>query len=231
MNKRKIAIALLGVMLISPVVTIKNSVNATAVTETHLSDWSKNEIDFLVQKALIPAGLLNKKIDFFNEDITRERFALLITQFYEHFEGEIKLTKEDDIFKDTEDESILKAAKIGVIKGKGEGLFDPEGKITREEIATMLNRLFLALEVNAPITMEWRYYADESEMSDWAKGSIQTLNKLGIIKGVGENKIDPKGYTTGEQASVMIKRSYDLTMKYKKDLKTQPVIKQPVVDM
>lgn len=55
------------------------------------------------------------------------------------------------IFKDVEDsrwsaEQIKKAAKLGIIKGNGDGNFNPEGYLTREQAAVIAVRIIEAVE-------------------------------------------------------------------------------------
>ena len=42
-------------------------------------------------------------------------------------------------------------------------------------------------------------YADESEISDWAKSSVACMNVMGIMKGVSETEFSPKEPYTVEQ--------------------------------
>ena len=52
-------------------------------------------------------------------------------------------------------------------------------------------------------------FADKDCIAEWAKKEINFVYLKKIIKGVGENKIDPMGNTTREQAIVLLKRTYE----------------------
>ena len=56
------------------------------------------------------------------------------------------------------------------------------------------------------MTQEYRFFADEDEIADYAKNAIQMLNKLGIIKGKGNNVVDPKGEATRAEFAAILHR-------------------------
>ncbi len=52
-------------------------------------------------------------------------------------------------------------------------------------------------------------FADDSEMSTWAKDSVYFMSNIDIIKGIGENKFGVKGNATREQSLLISSRSAD----------------------
>lgn len=52
------------------------------------------------------------------------------------------------------------------------------------------------------------YYADTSEISNWARESACQMFSANIMNGVGENKFAPKDNYTKEQAIVTMLRLY-----------------------
>jgi hypothetical protein len=77
---------------------------------------------------------------------------------------------------------------------------------TRQDLAVRLTQYMRDREVFMYVTDQWIMFADESEISDYAMSSLQTLNKVGVMKGVGESAegrtiIDPKGIVTRAQAA------------------------------
>ena len=49
-------------------------------------------------------------------------------------------------------------------------------------------------------------FTDEEQIADYAKEALQVLYKLGIMQGVGDNKIDPTGTATRAQLAAMLHR-------------------------
>ena len=54
-------------------------------------------------------------------------------------------------------------------------------------------------------------FADDAEISSWAKESVYYMSNIGIIKGVGDNAFGVKGNATKEQSILISSRSVDNT--------------------
>ena len=82
---------------------------------------------------------------YYKYDVTREEFAGMIIKMLENAAGlnASELVKNTEIrFNDVYDnDAIYAAAELGIVNGRGEGCFDPEARITRQEIAVMLDRV------------------------------------------------------------------------------------------
>ena len=102
----------------------------------------------------------------------------------------------------------------GVMDGYPSNTFDPNGAMTREQLAVLLDNYIryigLAPPGNAaPESLETLETLDSLEFSDigqangWAHASIRNMRAYGILSGVGDNRFDPKGETTrAEMAQV-----------------------------
>ncbi len=98
------------------------------------------------------------------------------------------------------------AAEKGIANGLGNQLFAPDANLTREQLTVMLNNYAKVMgislpEQNAPVT-----FADEVQISDWAKTSVQAMQVAGIIGGKAENRFDPSGLATRAEACTMLMR-------------------------
>jgi len=160
------------------------------------SAWAVLEIE-AVKKSWMPSGRL---LSFYQKGITREEFCELMVILYEHITGKAMEKPDENPFTDTDYDYVLKANKLGIAGGRGEGRFDPEGLITRQEMACMYERLLEVLGIDPVVTAEYVGFTDEQEISEYAKASVQLMYKLDIIRGEGENMIAPLKYSTREQA-------------------------------
>ncbi len=97
----------------------------------------------------------------------------------------------------------------GFLKGD-EGGWRPNDDITRGEFVALVNRV----EGYSEMSSEIDKYTDVSK-TDWYYNDFAIALKKGYIKGVGNNKLDPKGIITRQQAMVIISRIYDLKVKDK----------------
>ena len=84
-------------------------------------------------------------------------------------------------------------------EGRGEGIFDPDAPITREEAATMLLRVYFCYGMGVklgPRSEGVDNFADVSEISSWADTAVRYMYQWNVMKGVSEELYSPKtGYT------------------------------------
>ena len=105
---------------------------------------------------------------------------------------------------------LLYSAKI--VSGKGDYIFSPNDKLTREEAATILCRAANYLDIELPLAKVDMSYADNSEISSWAVSSVYSLKTLNILNNTDKN-FNPKANITISQAVSALVRLYDKTDK------------------
>lgn len=170
------------------------------------NSWAIDYIESLASKTIING----KTEDTFapNDQITRAQFALLLTR-------SLNLPKEEyqGIFSDvTEDMTwsvyeIEAANRAGIIVGS-DGKFNPNEKITRQQMATMIVR---AIKYNDDSALKAAtgkvQFADEASIGDYAKENVALAAELGIISGKevnGKQIFAPLENATRAQASKML---------------------------
>lgn len=140
-------------------------------------------------------------------DITRVDFCELAVNLYSKMSS-VPENIPDAAFSDCEDENVAVAAALGIVTGYEDGTFRPYAFITREEAATMLDRLYKSLG-GTETAESSRQYADDAQFGNWSRDSIYTMQNIGIMKGEENNEFHPDGGYTGEQAIVTIERMYN----------------------
>jgi hypothetical protein len=160
------------------------------------SKWAASQVLDARAKGLIPQGLDG----FYTSDVSRAEFCAFAVNLYETVKGtEIELDDDSIPYGDTEDEYVLKAAKMGLAKGRDAeaGLFDPDSSVTRQETAIFLARLSSMLtglaETAAPS------FADGDSISSWAADGVGAVQRQGIMNGKEGNRFDPLGTFSREQ--------------------------------
>lgn len=144
-------------------------------------------------------------------DITRVDFCELVVDLYRKMNPEMNSAPKnilDTVFSDYEDNNVAVAAALGIVTGYEDGTFRPYAFITREEAATMLDRLYKSLG-GTETAESSRQYADDAQFGDWSRDSIYTMQNIGIMKGEENNEFHPGGGYTGEQAIVTMERMYN----------------------
>jgi cell wall-associated NlpC family hydrolase len=169
------------------------------------SDWAVEQIAKAKELDLIPEKLEGE----YKSSITREEFSELAVKLYEALSGKKGTIPEESPFTDTENSKILTAYALGIVQGKGEGLFKPDNTITREEISVMLYRILQAAKPEYDYSHTNEYiFADQNEISSWAEEAAGYLYGVEIVNGVGDNRFNPGGEPTREEAIVFAVRMY-----------------------
>lgn len=101
------------------------------------------------------------------------------------------------------------AAAIGVVNGTGNGKFDPETEITREQLITMLYRYAKVIGTESEKREDLAKFPDSSKVDDYAKEAMQWAVAEGIILGTTDNNstlLNPKGTANrAEVATVLVR--------------------------
>ena len=173
--------------------------------EYNASDWAQTYIQQADELGLIPEVLEGADM---SKPITRLEFAAVAVKTYEAIAGTAALPAIVNPFTDTDYIEVLKAYNLGVTNGTSATTFSPDVLLNREQMATMLTRVFQRSTVpgwpenNPPLEYtKPAPFADDKDISDWAKDCVYFMAANGIIAGVGNNTFAPKAVTTEQQAT------------------------------
>lgn len=170
------------------------------------SPWAVPELEKARDLGLIPASLSG--LDF-TKAITRSEFAAVSVKLYEYL-AEKTAVAAGNPFSDTSDPEVLKAYNLGLTNGTSADKFSPDQFLSREQASTMLTRNYKAAAVlgwtleddaNFPLVYtKPAAFADNNDISAWAKDSVYFMAAAGIVLGMGDNKFSPQSSITREQA-------------------------------
>lgn len=171
--------------------------------DAKVADWAREQVDSAAVKGLMPDCLG----DDFTVNITRAEFAALAVELYETMSGEEAPAPGESPFTDTSDPVIIQANALGIVNGKGDGKFAPSDPVTRQEAALMLSRVYTRLGGEIP-KVEATTFADNGDVASWAMDAVAFMSGKEIVNGVGNNKFDPQGNASIEQAMVIALRMF-----------------------
>ena len=170
--------------------------------------WAANSVDFMYGNGLVN-GISTKNPNVFGpgQNMTR---AMLVTILY-RAAGEPSVAGITNKFTDNKQnqyyyEPVLWASSKGIVNGATATTFDPDGKITREQIAAILYRYAGS---PAASSSALNGFADQSAVSSYAVTAMQWAVGNGIITGVstnGRTTLSAKNNATRAQVSVMLHR-------------------------
>ena len=159
------------------------------------SDWMKDTLSEAEADEIVPECLSDADI---SKPITRGEFAALMLKLCEKV-SETTAEPAENPFSNKVGEDILKAVKLGIVKDfYGSGEFISESYITREEAAVMIANAYIACEDIDIKAIDKVIFADDANISEWAKDSVYFAEAKGIMHIVGSNKFAPKNMTEEE---------------------------------
>lgn len=99
-------------------------------------------------------------------------------------------------------EAVRWADSAGVVTGYGNGKFGPNDTITREQMAAMLWRYAGSPKADGSLSS----FVDGEQTSDWARLAMIWAVEQGLITGVGNDRLEPRGQATRAQAATILMR-------------------------
>ena len=116
--------------------------------------------------------------------------------------GAVSYDDFSDKDKIVNDEAVSMLVELNVINGKDDGSFDPEGIVTRAEMAKMI-----CVVLNGgkdPSLGNVSNYTYTDTVGHWAAAYIEYCTTLGIVAGDGTGKFNPSNTVTGAEAAKML---------------------------
>lgn len=164
------------------------------------STWAQNSVWFSIKAGFVPNNLQQA----YQTSITRQQFCQLLYQFLNVVCPDmLNNNSGTSPFKDVNDQSVTATYQLGIVSGMDGNRFAPEQSITRQEAATMLSRLAEVLKI--PTVQPSISFANQRNIADWARQSINQVIALGIMEST-DIGFDPLSTYTIEQAIVTIER-------------------------
>ncbi len=166
--------------------------------------WAKEDIMAMAKLGIVngyPNGTFLP-----NGNITRAEFSKMIVSALD-LETEIYLGGHSDVLVgDWHANHIATMVKNELAAGYPNGTFNPNGNITRNEMAMILAKV-LKLEVNAD-TQEviLSIFKDMKLIPDWARNSVAQVVSAELMKGDTDSNFNPSNTATRAEAATVIFR-------------------------
>ncbi len=164
-------------------------------------DWAKPSIHELAKKGIINGdgtGRFNP-----NNNVKREEFVKILSITF-NLNTENCQCSFDDVAKSAWYYSYIAAAnESGVINGISETEFGVGMNIRREDMFVMIYNF---MKKENLITTEEKplEFSDNDEIADYAADAVKSLYGMGIVNGVGANRLAPKDSATRAQAAKLV---------------------------
>ena len=184
------------------------SENKTEMIFMDLSEehWSAESVRWLRDRGVVNGT--DKGTFEPDREVTREEFTKMIVAVcgFELSDGELK-------FEDADKDMwyapyIVTATELGVVKGISENDFGIGQNISRQDMAVMVERAAEIKGAELLAEREYTGFADEADISDYAKMAVRSLFGAGIINGKGNDIFDPLGNATRAEAAKIIYEAF-----------------------
>ena len=104
------------------------------------------------------------------------------------------------------------AAQTGIVEGVTAITFAPDTNINREQMAVIMANYAKKLGCDLPKTLQAVTFADNAQISSWAKDAVKVMQQAGILAGKNGNKFDPKGTATRAEVATVLRRFVEIVI-------------------
>lgn len=102
------------------------------------------------------------------------------------------------------------AVSKGIVDGTRDTTFGPDSSITREQMAVIMKNYAAKLGYAVPKTLEAATFADNENISSWAKKAVKSMQQAGVLAGKTNNRFDPKGTATRAEVAAVLRRFVEI---------------------
>lgn len=171
------------------------------------SPWAAEMIDLAKADGYVLQELESR----YTQPIKRYEYVLLALMVLDKNGDSIQVVDSlpfIDIGQHLFQKQIVKAYNAGIIKGYGDGRFDPDKDITRQEMAVLITNLLKRMDPQRTISGSAAPFKDRAEIGSWALAATDYCYANNIIKGKLNNGVymEPDGKASIEQSIIMIHR-------------------------
>ena len=165
--------------------------------------WAKEAIKYVVNKGYFQ-GVSDREFAP-NKGITRGQFVTVLGRMLNIDKTSFKSNN----FKDVKTDSyyapyVAWAESVGITKGRGNGSFDPDKAITREEMAVMMVKFLKVSGKKLNVKGTGGAFKDDVNIESWAKEAVVEMAKLGLVKGMEDGSFSPKTQFTRAQVAQIL---------------------------
>lgn len=180
-----------------------------------LSAWALEEVTSLYTRGVINNELLSN----YQSKITRGEFMSLVVnaiaiysditdEDLEELYAETDWPEYADVIDHEYALPIEIASRIGIINGRSDDVFDPDGQLKREECAKIALLTVMALDYDDEIVIDTELlpdFADSALISEWAVPYVANAQAYSVMSGRGAD-FDPLTSLSREEAMLVVER-------------------------
>lgn len=175
-----------------------------------LAGWAVKDFEALNRAGLVPLGMIKENL---SQQLTRLEYCELIMPLYKILAGVEEIELAGLPYDDCDSPAAAEAYSLGFIATAGEDMFDPTGRISRQDMAvgmiTMLETAGIPCSLAADEISAICGYEDFAQADSWAYNAIAKSVANGYISGENKTQLEPHGDATRLQAIAAAGRIYN----------------------
>lgn len=168
------------------------------------SDWFSNDVRFVQEQDLM-SGVGNQQF-LPGENTTRGMFVAILHRLEKTPNPRKNHDFTDVKAGDYYDRAVAWANSKAIVSGYGSGKFGPNDTINREQIATILYRYAKDKGYDVGVSQDISSFSDYRNVSGFALEAMKWAYGIGLIKGVGNNQIQPLKVASRAEVAAIFKR-------------------------
>ena len=181
----------------------KYAVGYNDVAFADVSGWSKDYVNYLSAREIISRmgdGTFNPE-----SNITRAQFVTILAKLSGDDLSVYKTSSFSDVSSgDWYFKVVQWAYENGIAKG-ADGKFNPNGYITRQDIAAMIARYSAkVMKCTLPQTNSKVTFTDSAAIASYASEAVTAMQQAGIISGSSDGSFSPTANATRAQTAKMV---------------------------
>lgn len=173
--------------------------------------WAKEHILFTVSRGLF-SGTSETTFSP-NTTLTRGMFVTALGRLAGINPADYQNRKFTDVKADAYYAPYVNwAASKGIVSGTTSSTFAPNSNITREQMAVIMKNYADKMGYSIPKTLEAVTFADNAQISSWAKDAVKAMQQAGVLSGKENNRFDPQGNATRAEAATVLHRFVEIVI-------------------
>ena len=171
--------------------------------------WAKEDIDYVVGLGLLEGTSTTTFSP--NAHMTRGMFVTVLGRLANIDDSNYKNSSYTDVERDAYYMGFIEwARENNIVNGVGNGKFDPDQSITREQMAVIMSNYAETIGYTLPKVHVENIFADKAKISTYAKETVKQMQMAGVINGKNNNFFDPQGTATRAEVSAVLRRLVEM---------------------
>jgi len=167
--------------------------------------WARESIDYIFGQGILK-GISDTKFSP-NSPMTRGMFVTALGRMSGIDPSNFKSNSFTDVRNTSTFQPFIQwAYEMGIVRGVGQGKFEPDRPVSREEMAIIISNHARVSDVPLPTLYSKMDFDDAGIIGKPYRIPVETMYRSGLIKGDGENMFNPKSSLTRAEAATILHR-------------------------